>query len=235
MMVVCSDRTFVRHAAVPVRNRVQHIGCVASISVVAMLGESLRAIGTAPASSKSWSLGTAASEGCSEADVVALFERSYTQLCRAIARMLRGDQAAAEEVVMDAFEILYVRRHRVRVETAAGYLWRVAINEARTAATRSVKEAQLIDVASRRGLFPSDLNHDTYLAADRSVELSHVRTLVDALPMNQRIAVVLRYYCDWADGEIAAAMKCPPVTVRSWLRRARKTLSEQLRREGEGR
>lgn len=168
-----------------------------------------------------------------EADVSALFETAYVPLCRAVTRMLRGDHCAAEQVVMDAFEILYVRRRRIRPATASSYLWRVAINEARTAASKTTREAAVLDAAGRRDALPSAQSAGA--AGMASVEYGHVRALVDALPANQRIAVVLHYYCDWADADIAAAMGCPAVTVRSWLRRARKALANQLTREGETR
>jgi RNA polymerase sigma factor (sigma-70 family) len=40
------------------------------------------------------------------------------------------------------------------------------------------------------------------------------------LPARQRAAVVLRYYGDLSDAEIARALRCRPATVRSLVHRA---------------
>jgi RNA polymerase sigma-70 factor (ECF subfamily) len=171
--------------------------------------------------------------GCTPDDVSALFLKDYSRLCRTIARVLGGDSSAAEQVVMDAFVVLFGRLDRVRPETAAAYLWRVAINEARTVATRARREHQLVDLAARRGSLPRERPDDTRTAAETSVELAHVRALVDGLPVDQRLVVVLHYYCDWPDERIASTLGCPAVTVRSRLRRARQALGRQLSARGE--
>jgi RNA polymerase sigma factor (sigma-70 family) len=44
--------------------------------------------------------------------------------------------------------------------------------------------------------------------------------LCATLPAKQRAAVVLRYYEDLPDAEIAAILDCSPATVRSQIHRA---------------
>jgi RNA polymerase sigma factor (sigma-70 family) len=41
-----------------------------------------------------------------------------------------------------------------------------------------------------------------------------------ALPERQRVAVVLRYWGDWTEREIAASLGCRPGTVKSLVSRA---------------
>ncbi len=174
--------------------------------------------------------GTGTSVPLSDDDVSSLFHTTYSRLCRTLAQVLLGDRAAAEQVVMDAFLILYEKRQSVRRETASAYLWKIALNEARTAAARSGREAQLVDLATRRGALPGEEGRGDLRDAEHPAEFAHIRSLVEALPLDQRVAVVLHYYCDWPDAEIAAAVGCPAVTVRSRLRRARKTLEQQIGR-----
>jgi RNA polymerase sigma-70 factor (sigma-E family) len=55
---------------------------------------------------------------------------------------------------------------------------------------------------------------------DRDELLAQIATL----PKRQRVALVLRYFCDLPDDEIAAVMGCRVVTVRSHISRALSTL-----------
>lgn len=69
------------------------------------------------------------------------------------------------------------------------------------------------------------------LAADRSE--FHFAELADAiarLPYRQRTVVVLRYYADLSEAEIAAALGCRPGTVKSLASRALATLSKEMPR-----
>jgi RNA polymerase sigma factor (sigma-70 family) len=50
---------------------------------------------------------------------------------------------------------------------------------------------------------------------------------VGRLPIRQRTAIVLRYFADWSEAEIAA-LDCRPGTVKSLLSRARTKLSQEL-------
>lgn len=56
--------------------------------------------------------------------------------------------------------------------------------------------------------------------ADRITDLADLRDRLDKLPPQQRAAVVLRYFADLPDAEIAQALDCTPVTVRSHISRA---------------
>lgn len=171
--------------------------------------------------------------GCTDQEISELFESRYPMLCRAVARILGGDHALSEQLVSDSFEALWRNRSRVRPETASSYLWQIALNKTRSAAKRAAKERDLHDKATRDGYFPHEYAQTHAGCPEETVVLRHVRKLVMALPVDQRIVIVLHYYCDWPDAAIAQAVGCPAVTVRSRLRRARKSLEESLTRTGE--
>ncbi len=163
-----------------------------------------------------------------EDGVAALFDANYVRICRSLTKILWQDHAAAEEVAMDAFVSLYEHRGTVEVATAEAYLWRIAINRARTRGTRSSRERVLVDLATRRGWLPG-IEAGAGNDADTG-DLAHVRAAIDALPYDQRVAIVLHYYCDLPDREIAEYVGAKEATVRSRLHRAREALESKLER-----
>jgi len=52
------------------------------------------------------------------------------------------------------------------------------------------------------------------------------------LPTRQRACVVLRYYLDLPEAEIADTLGCTPGTVKSQLAKARAHLADRLDKEG---
>jgi len=59
-------------------------------------------------------------------------------------------------------------------------------------------------------------------------EQDAVWALCATLPAKQRAAVVLRYYEDLPDAEIAEILECSPATVRSQIHRALASLRTTL-------
>lgn len=60
----------------------------------------------------------------------------------------------------------------------------------------------------------------------RSVDATWIA--VQGLPVRRRDAIVLRYYADLSTDEIARLLGVRPATVRSLIRRALRTLQEEL-------
>jgi RNA polymerase sigma factor (sigma-70 family) len=59
-------------------------------------------------------------------------------------------------------------------------------------------------------------------------ELVEFRDLLLGLPVRQRAAVVLRYFCDLGDADIAELLSCRPATVRSLVHRGLANLREVM-------
>jgi RNA polymerase sigma-70 factor (sigma-E family) len=150
-----------------------------------------------------------------------LYRTRRVDLVRA-AVLLLGDQAAAEEVVQDAFVALYRAAPRIREHDAiAGYLYRSVLNLARSqlrrraVARRHVPKAPaLVEPADGRALH----------AADRAVVLEAVAQL----PLRQRECVVLRWYLDLSEREIAESLAISAGSVKTHLHRGRAALAERL-------
>jgi RNA polymerase sigma-70 factor (sigma-E family) len=150
-----------------------------------------------------------------DARIKALFEEHYVGLCR-LAYLITGDTAQAEELVMDAFMRTFASWRRIRdLDRADAYLRRAVVNLSRSRLRRQRAEEQAPKFVQTR----PDADAD-----DARVVWDAVR----ALPHRQRAAVILRYYEDLPQAEIADALGCSLGTVKSQLSKARATLAHTL-------
>jgi RNA polymerase sigma-70 factor (sigma-E family) len=143
--------------------------------------------------------------------ITSLFEAEYSRLCR-LAFLLTGDESRAEEIVMDAFVRSLSRWRNVREPHA--YVRRAVVNLSSNRRRRAFLERAL----------PLGRERVTHLPEP----VDDVWTAVRALPPRQRAAVVLRYWDDLSDAEIAAALSCSIGTVKSQLSKARASLARAL-------
>jgi RNA polymerase sigma-70 factor (sigma-E family) len=154
---------------------------------------------------------------CMEAtrDLEDLLMSSRSQLLR-LALMLSGGVHTAEDLVQSALTRAF--RHRDRVlaaERPEAYLRTMVLNEflswrrlfsSRETPTQLIAEAR--DTSAE-----SD-------PADRHAQRDAAWRLLARLPRRQRAVLVLRYYEDLTDDEIATLLGCSPGTVRSNASRA---------------
>jgi len=160
--------------------------------------------------------------------VVALFDEHYAGLCR-LATLLLGDQAAAEEAVQEAFLKTYAAWWRIRrPERAQWYLRAAVVNHCRSRGRRRVSEDR-----GNRVAWASDLGAGSEWSEQTEDGLA-VLEAVRSLPDRQREAVVLFYYEDLSEADVAHALGCSVGTVKSQLSKARASLGERLRAQGVG-
>jgi RNA polymerase sigma-70 factor (sigma-E family) len=139
-----------------------------------------------------------------------LFSAHYRQLVR-LAALLLADRAVAEEVVQDAYVQLHQRWGRLRdPHKALGYLRTSVVNGARSAQRRR-------GVADRyvAGLPPPLHMPSAELGALGALSHTEVIGALRALPTRQREALVLRYYLDLSESEIADVMGISRGAVKS--------------------
>lgn len=160
------------------------------------------------------------------AEVGVLFDRHYTALCR-LAALILGDRGRAEEVVMDAFLHTCASWDRIREPARAdAYLRRAVVNGAHTLARRHGVERRALALAGARATRePAPPGVEQWVAS------APVVAAVQALPARQRAAVVLRYYADLPEAEIAELLGCAVGTVKSQLAKARASLARRLGEE----
>ncbi len=160
--------------------------------------------------------------------VAALFDEHYAGLCR-LAGLLLGDASAAEEVVQEAFLRTFAGWWRLRRPTRAQWYLRAAVvNQCRSRGRRRAVEDR-----GNRTVWATDGAAVTRSEAERSDESLVVLEAVRSLPRRQREAVVLRYYEDLAEADVAAVLGCSVGTVKSQLAKARATLARRLAEPGQ--
>ena len=152
--------------------------------------------------------------------VAALYSEHAVGLIR-LAYLMLGDRAAAEDAVQDAFFGLY--RHWDRLADpgrALGYVRTAVLNGCRSALRRQATGRKLA------------LHQTPEASAEAAVlsreEREEVMRAVRALPDRQREALVLRFYLDLPEREIARIMGLRPGSVRSATHRALKALGQSL-------
>jgi RNA polymerase sigma-70 factor (sigma-E family) len=162
-----------------------------------------------------------AASGTAATAVSLLYEQKAVGLIR-LAYVILSDRQAAEDVVQDAFCSLYRRWDRLAdPEGAAHYVRASVINGCRSALRRR-------SVRNRKVLYelPTASAEAAMLGSEERTELIRA---VDRLPGRQREALVLRFYLDLPDEEIAALMSIRPGTVRSTIHRALAALGQTLK------
>ena len=137
------------------------------------------------------------------------------------AYLLTRDHARAEEAVQDALMAAYSRWARIcRDHDPEAYVRRSIVNADisrwRRFLRRETPTAEPAEPSSGPDHAVAQAEHDA------------VWTLCATLPTKQRAAVVLRYYEDLPDAEIAAILDCSPATIRSQIHRALVTLRTTL-------
>lgn len=146
---------------------------------------------------------------------VETFEGCYRRLWPGMVRLAHlvcGSESVGEEIAQEAF--LALRQRWDDVADPDAYVRSAVINRARTASRRAARERP--GAVPERGL-------------DLTPETDAVWHVLRRLPERQRAAVVLRYYEDLPDPEVAELLGCRPATVRSLIHRALARLEEVLR------
>jgi RNA polymerase sigma-70 factor (sigma-E family) len=156
--------------------------------------------------------------------VTALYSAHYRSLVR-LATLLVRDVATAEEVVQDAFVAMHGAWRRVREpEKALSYLRQSVVNRSRSV----LRHRAVVEKYAPKGLpdAPSAEN-----GAIVELERSAVVKALRALPNRQREALVLRYYGDLSEAEIAQSMGISRGAVKSHTARGMAALRSVLEQQ----
>lgn len=150
----------------------------------------------------------------------ALFDANYLSLCR-LAYLLLGDPARAEDAVQEAFLHTFAGWGRLRDPARAHiYLRKAVLNQCRSKIRRRVTESRANSVVGA-----ADRDHDRNVFEDRQVVGLDVTAALRGLPIRQREAVLLRYFLDLGENQIASILGVRVGTVKSQLAKARRNLA----------
>jgi RNA polymerase sigma-70 factor (sigma-E family) len=153
--------------------------------------------------------------------VGALYQASAVSLIR-LAYIMLGDRPSAEDVVQEAFCGLYRRWDRLADTDSALYYVRSSVLNG----CRSVLRSRAV---RRRGVayeLPTVSAEAVVLGGEERVEVIRA---VGRLPHRQREALVLRFYLDLSDEQIARVMGIAQSTVRSTIHRGLEAVSRALK------
>lgn len=151
------------------------------------------------------------------AERVDTFDEFYRTECHGAIRLawlLTREASAAEDIAQDAFAAVHARFDVL--SNPAAYLRRCVVNGVRARARRRERELR---------------RNQLVVAGAATAAEGPTGGVIDAiakLPVNQRTAVVLRYWAQMRDREIADTMGLRVGTVRSTLSRATTRLREEL-------
>jgi RNA polymerase sigma-70 factor (sigma-E family) len=143
---------------------------------------------------------------------VTLLYRGHSLGLLRLALMMVGDRPTAEDVVQDAFLGLYRRWSHLRNrDKALAYVRSSVLNGCRKALRR------------RGRPFAGEHLPPVWSAEAEAIVDEDRREVMEALhrlPLRQREALVLRYFCELSEEEIAEAMRVSRGTVKSTTSRA---------------
>jgi RNA polymerase sigma-70 factor (sigma-E family) len=156
--------------------------------------------------------------------VVQLYSLHYRSLVRLAALLVR-DTPTAEEVVQDAFVAIRGAWPRLGdADQALAYLRQAVVNR-----SRSVLRHRLVadQDPSREQPGTPGAEHLARGLLERSTAAAALR----ALPERQRLAIVLRYYADLSEAEVAAMMGISRGAVKSHTARGMAALRAALEQD----
>lgn len=163
-----------------------------------------------------------ASVGWNASEVVTeIYTAHYSHLVR-LAVMLVHDVQTAEEMVQDAFEAMHLAWLRLRdSDKALAYLRQSIVNKSRS----ELRHRRVVETHAPK---PAPDEQSAEHAALTLIERSAVISALRMLPPRQREAIVLRYYGDFTEAEIAKAMGISKGAVKSHTARAMAALKLAL-------
>lgn len=159
--------------------------------------------------------------GSADDAVEQLYAAHWRQLVRLSVLLVR-DQAAAEDVVQDAFVAMHGKWSRLRdPDKALAYLRQAVVNRSRSA----LRHTAVVERHARsQPPGPALVDGPSVGGARRDA----VRDALRQLSERQREVLVLRYYLDWSEAQIADALGISRGAVKAHAHRGSAALREQL-------
>lgn len=155
-----------------------------------------------------------------DAAVEQLYAAHWRQLVR-LSVLLVHDQAAAEDVVQDAFVAMHGHWSRLRdPDKALAYLRQAVVNRSRSVLRHQVVAEKHTRMSAGEGA----VDGPSIGGARRDA----VRAALLELSERQREVLVLRHYLDWSEAQIADALDISPGSVKAHAHRGSAALRELL-------
>ena len=148
----------------------------------------------------------------SSVDLDAFLAARWSSLYR-LACLLTGSPAEAQDLLQESMEKVCLRWTRISgTEMPEAYVRRLMVNTLVSRSRKPFRRRELLD----GGEDPGSVESPEQAVVDRAA----LWPLVCALPVRQRAVIVLRYYEDLSEQEIAEALGCSTGSVKSQARLA---------------
>jgi RNA polymerase sigma-70 factor (sigma-E family) len=180
--------------------------------------------GTGPAGHGSAPAGPAQPMAEADVAITAMYDTEYRSLVR-MSAMLLGDVASAEEIVQDSFIAVHAAWRGLRdIDKGVHYLRRTVMNRSRSL----LRHRAVVDKHMPAGEPDMPSAEQAAIARlQRAAVIAALRTL----PTRQREALVLRYYLDLPEEQVAATMRISQGAVKSHTARGKAALRGILEAE----
>jgi len=173
----------------------------------------------------------AGGDGNLDADtaIAGLYAAHWRPLVR-LAWLFVHDQGRAEDVVQDAFVATHRNWDKVREQAAAtAYLRRAVVNGCRSwGRHEQVVRRELVAEAGRADAFGRDAAPSAEREALADLGNAGMLAALRALPDRQREVLVLRYFSDLSEAQIADALQIAPGSVKAHAHRGLAALRAHL-------
>lgn len=152
-----------------------------------------------------------------------LYQREAVPLVR-LARLFTDDRNAAEDLVQEAFIRLFHSAHRIQDrERVTAYLRSIVLNLARDHNRRGLMSLRHQD-AIQGPTIPEQPEEQVVRTESQAAVLDALR----ALSPRQRDCLVLRFYMELSEAEIASTLDISPNSVKTHCRRGLVALAATL-------
>ena len=159
--------------------------------------------------------------------LAALYAAQWAPMVR-LAWLLLRDQGVAEDVVQDALIGLHRRwEHLSDKEQAVGYLRRSVVNASRSVLRHRTVENTYLSTAGPAAERTQIVPSAEHLALG-TLGNAEMLAALQRLPRRQREVLVLRYYCDLSEAQIAHSLGIAPGSVKAHAHRGLVALRELM-------
>jgi RNA polymerase sigma-70 factor (sigma-E family) len=166
-----------------------------------------------------WSAG----ESARAAIIEKLYHQEVVSLVR-LARLFTDDRNGAEDIVQEAFIRLYHAAERIQdTDKGAAYLRSIVLNLARDHNRRGLLSLRHQDSMIDRRM--PEIPEDQFLRTESQIA---VIDALNALSSRQRDCLVLRFYMDLTEKQIATTLAISPNSVKTHCQRGMATLAAAL-------
>ncbi len=163
--------------------------------------------------------------------LVGLYERQVM----ALAVQLLGNTEDAKDLYQDVFIKVYKNLHRFRFESQFfTWLYRIVINSAYSMRKKRSKSlhASIDEIRNENneyGLMPPDNQPSPEKKTILADTQAALHASLDTLPLQQRVAFILRFFEEFKINEIAEIMNCAEGTVKNYLFRSTQKIKKIMK------